>query len=353
MPLLSLPLTKIIDISAWQDDKTTLRRIDFTKPLRHNIRCIMNRAVFSTTRDIIFDYNWIEERRLGYIRGVYGFWDYRPGNPGVEIQAKSLVSILKNDPGEFPVVWMDVERPLQSWPKLPSPRTVLASMKQYALIIEAGLSGKICGYYINGAMIKYLMSDPIAWIQYKSFITSRPLWIAAWPDWLNPNNQGKWKVLPGESLDQYIFRTGWIPNIYNQWNKWLIWQYGTPTEGLKYGMESREVDADFFNGTMEELYRFCGLGVEIDPKPPVEPDNPDEKEEEEDMLKMEVITDNLNVRSGPDTSYQPAIRAIHKSDIVPVYDIAGKRGAWVRIDPFKEEWCCVQNPDGIYLRKVG
>jgi hypothetical protein len=346
---MTLPCTLAIDISTFQDSPLTpTTHIDFTKPHFYNIHLIINRATFSIYPDDDFPYNWQQEKLQHYIRSAYGFYDYRPGNPGVAAQAYALVSALIKDPGEFPVVWMDIERPIATWPLLPKPRVILAAMKQYALIVESGLPGKTCGWYMNPGMIKYLMSDWFAWQQYKAFILARPLWVAAWPDWLNPKNTGIYKALPGETLEQWINRLNWKPNLYNQWVKWLIWQYGTPTYGIKYGMDgSKEIDCDFYNGNYEELLAFCKLVKTDDdviiPDPVVI----------YPQMKVCALW-GLKIRSTPDNisnaNYLYSKTYLSKVTIYETVD--NLYGKWVRIDPDKQEWCCVANNSGVYLKNV-
>lgn len=236
---------RAIDVSTWQDDSNTARRIDWTKPREQGVRLVINRAVFGHQVDDDFGYNWAEQKRLGYYRGAYGFWDYRPGAASTEEQARALVNALKGDPGEFPVVWMDVERPLSTWPALPNRDYCLTQIRRYTLIVEEAL-GKEVGVYMNPAMIQYLRSVNGMLVNLPDWLRAKALWIAAWP---SPPD--------GEKLEDYIERKNWRPNLYGQWSRWLMWQIGV-WDGLAFGMESREVDANFIQMTDAELDELCG-----------------------------------------------------------------------------------------------
>ena len=55
------------------------------------------------------------------------------------------------------------------------------------------------------------------------------------------------------------------PQTYG-WKTFTFWQFGTPSVGLKFGMESREIDLDVFNGTIDELRKFCGVPIISNPE---------------------------------------------------------------------------------------
>ncbi len=43
------------------------------------------------------------------------------------------------------------------------------------------------------------------------------------------------------------------------WDTWHFWQYSAKGDGKKYGVESLDLDMDVFNGSKEDLLKFCGL----------------------------------------------------------------------------------------------
>jgi GH25 family lysozyme M1 (1,4-beta-N-acetylmuramidase) len=68
-------------------------------------------------------------------------------------------------------------------------------------------------------------------------------------------------------------RTVWIanydvntPQLYGQWSKWDFWQMTDRMQGSNYGMDSKQLDGNYWRGTLEELHKFCGSAIVI-PKP--------------------------------------------------------------------------------------
>jgi GH25 family lysozyme M1 (1,4-beta-N-acetylmuramidase) len=47
------------------------------------------------------------------------------------------------------------------------------------------------------------------------------------------------------------------------WGKWTFWQYSSTGDGLAYGMESRGLDMDWFNGMEDELRVFANVGAPV------------------------------------------------------------------------------------------
>jgi GH25 family lysozyme M1 (1,4-beta-N-acetylmuramidase) len=257
------------DTSSWEDNLTTPQEIDWQKPLDLGCTFVINRAIFSTTVDRIFIKAWERQAQLGYLRSAYGFYDYRPGSPSVNDQAISFCNLIKNDTGEIHP-WMDFEQPTSSWPALPPAKTCHGLIKTYKNIVEDKL-GVACGLYTSPKHIAYLASwsgvlhDASASKELEE-ITLMDLWVAAWP--LNP---------PSMTVEEYIDKVKFRPNIYNLWKTWKFWQYSSKADGIKYGMEANALDMNVFNGDYNALLEFAG-------KPTVKP--PAEK-------PIEIIGDNM------------------------------------------------------------
>jgi hypothetical protein len=47
--------------------------------------------------------------------------------------------------------------------------------------------------------------------------------------------------------------------------KWTFWQYSATGDGLAFGAESKAIDLNVFNGTLEELRKFAGIGGTTNP----------------------------------------------------------------------------------------
>lgn len=234
--------TLLIDTSTHQDNSQTPQQIDWSKPALHGVQGVINRAVFVASKDDDFDRNWSEQRGR-YARGAYGFWGYWEGCLPAADQARALVQILKADPGELPVVWLDVEKASSSYPPLPPRSAALPQIERYIATVEDGL-GRACGLYTNLAGLAGLAPIP-------DWLLARPLWIA-WP--LTPST--------GETPEQYIARTGVRPPVQKYWAcDWTLWQYSWKGPGLAMGMESHGLDMDYFNGSENDFRAWCGASL--------------------------------------------------------------------------------------------
>ena len=235
-----------IDTSTHQDNALTPQRIDWSKPAPMGVDFVINRAVYVTAKDDDFDFNWNGQRGK-YLRSAYAFLGYWPGAAAVTAQAQALVNLLKPDPGEFPVWWLDMEKASSAYPELPDRAQLLPMLESYIKTAEDGL-GLGAGLYTNFAGLLKLQPVP-AWLYEK------PLWLA-WP--LSPTT--------GETTEAFIARTRIVPPLKNLWGgkTFTLWQYSWKGPGLAMGMESHGLDMDYFNGTEAELRQWCG----VTPLPP-------------------------------------------------------------------------------------
>lgn len=224
-------MIKGFDVSSWQDNNNTPQKIDWTKAKAQESKFCYIRAAYATKEDEDFKYNW--QGSKGLLRGAYQFYDYRIS---AEKQAEYLVDLMGDDWGELPPA-IDVEQPFEFkkvdgvWKStlVPFPpsdawtRSILA----WISIVEPAC-GKKPVIYSGPNIIRYGLKMGMY-----SPLIKYPLWIA---NYQNPPVK---------------------PNIW-PWQDWVFWQWGTPPVGLMYGMESKELDCNLFNGTIEELNTFAG-----------------------------------------------------------------------------------------------
>lgn len=211
------------DVSSWQNDPTTPQKINWsafaTKAEFVFIRCLMQNGLV----DSDFQYNWTESKKAGLPRGAYA---YLAQNITAVSAAQRLVTALNGDFGELPIV-ADYE--YEGWSSWGSARQYL---KDFLLEVER-LTGKV-------PMIYTSISKWTAWGSTDAYWLKYPLWVA------NYNVSS--------------------PAIPKPWTTWLFWQYGTPTiNPADWGVESKEIDADYFNGTSAEFLAYFGLST---PEPP-------------------------------------------------------------------------------------
>jgi GH25 family lysozyme M1 (1,4-beta-N-acetylmuramidase) len=219
-------MIKGFDVSAWQDNNNTPQKIDWDKAKAQDSKFCFIRAAYSTVEDEDFKFNW--EHSKGILRGAYQFYDYRYT---AKSQADMFVKLMGSDWGELPPV-IDVEQPLENGQPVPFPNAMAyqTGVMTWLKTVEAAC-GKRPIIYTGQNIIKYGLR-----INSTSPLTKYPLWIA-----------------------EYRAPTG-NPN-FTPWPGWAFWQWGTPAIGLAYGMESRELDADLYNGSYEDLLLFCGINV--------------------------------------------------------------------------------------------
>lgn len=201
----------LADVSFWQG------KIDFDTMQRSGVRGVIIRAGQNVWVDRQFDANWQGAKAAGLPRGSYWFYDSRV-KP--EAQADLYLELLKRDPGECPLV-VDYEEnfrgPFRGWNGL---------YRMLERLRRARPDRKIwiyTGYWYW--MANSPQNKPAALAYFKQF----PLWLA----WY--------------STDPKRVR------IPKPWKDAVLWQWGTPPEGIQRGVQSKEIDMNKFTGTREEF----------------------------------------------------------------------------------------------------
>ncbi len=233
-----------MDTSYYQDNNNTSTRPDFKKAYANGVRISIHRAVFANKKDEDFDYNWQAAADAGMFRSAYGFIDYRATAPRITDQGKAMVEALYKDPGEIPVQWGDFEKPNSSWPLLPSRDKCLTILTEWFGVVDAGLQ-RTSGLYGNRETINALTPVPAKTLM-------RKLWIAGWP------------YIPAGETPEVYCKT--LKPTFSPWETWTFWQFTAHGDGKKYGMESGNVDLDWFNGTEAELRAWVGAPVVVEPE---------------------------------------------------------------------------------------
>ena len=237
-----------IDVSFWQDDNSTPQGIDFERARAAGAEFVFIKSSQALFTDQDFTRNWQVARAASLLRGAYHFFDYRVS--ALE-QAKYFVELLRGDPGELAPV-LDVERHPQ-WP-LPTREALLREIQTFLEYVEAQI-GKRPIFYANPAMLYYILKPVPDWlVQY-------PLWIAHYD-------------VPE-------------PNMIAPWPRWTFWQWTAKGDGLYYGVESKGLDMNWFNGSSAELRSFAGLEPGVEPDPVEAPEI------------LQVTATQLNIRLAP------------------------------------------------------
>lgn len=124
------------------------------------------------------------------------------------------------------------------------------------------------------------------------------------------------------------------PRLPNGVSKWLIHQTGERGNGSEVGVASYYVDTNRWNGTMEQMRAWFGLGE----------DEPEPEEPTNELYRAKVTaTIGLRIRSGAGLEY-PQIGSLVYGQEVSVFE---ERNGWGRIDPAEQRWSSLQ-----YLERI-
>jgi len=209
------------DVSFYQDDPATPRGIDFDLMKAAGSDLVIIRAGQRTWADRDVKKNWAAAK--GKLpRGAYWFYDSRE-DP--KKQAALCLSLLGDDLGELPL-WCDFEDkyggPFGRWQDW---YDFMEELKALRPGIRLGVytnyfywSERTIGKGITTASLNY----------FKQY----PLWIAAY----NPVG----------------------PKVPEPWIDWTLWQYTDKGNGPLYGVESKNIDLNYFNGDAEAFANFAG-----------------------------------------------------------------------------------------------
>lgn len=208
----------VCDISFWQDDPTTPKKVDFTV-MSKNADGVIIRAGQHTWADKSFPYNW--QAAKGVLpRGSYWFYDSR-SHP--KAQAELWVKTLGGDLGELGL-WCDFEERYGG---------TYGNWRDWYDFIEA------VEYFAPDANIG-IYTNYYFWTEKTALATNAqlayfgryPLWVAAY------NNVA--------------------PRIPEPWDDYKYWQFTDSGEGSEFGVESKDIDLNVYNGTIEDFQAELG-----------------------------------------------------------------------------------------------
>lgn len=218
---------KIYDISKYQtvmfDEYGKLlpyekqKHIDFSK-MKKKASAVIIKCGQRNYKDPAFDISWKNAREAGIPRGSYWFCD-RFDNP--RNQARLYWSYLNGDVGEG-ILSADFEK--GSWTNLNDLYVFINELQQIS-----GLSNDRIVLYTNYYYFMEAQQNAK-----REWFSKYPLWIASY------------------ASDPSFVK---IPPV---WKECLIWQYGTPVNGLDAGVQSLEIDGNYFNGGYEKFIKYFG-----------------------------------------------------------------------------------------------
>lgn len=267
-----------IDVSVWQDINSTPQMVNFSKAKLAGASFAFMKASQGLYVDPDFVMNWQNAGTAGILRGVYHFLDFKnkPANKTATQwaidQAVFYWGVIKNIKLDFPPV-CDFE----DSGGLPA-ATVTQAFKNFLESLFS-LSGKRAIIYTRMSLWTAYGSADAYWLQY-------PLWPA-----------------------QYFYQTVPAnPTLVKPFTKWLFWQFTDKGDGPTYGCESKQVDLNFFNGTVADLYAYAGVSVPA----PVDPAKAARLDE---LDRMQKYVDGRRAELGPLTDPADTVKAAHINEL--------------------------------------
>lgn len=229
----------VTDVSFYQykytDDslREISRTIDFGK-MREKTPAVILRAGQNLWKDITFDISRKNAKDAGLFHGSYWFYDSR-ADP--KKQAALWVDVLNGDTGELPL-WCDFEdRYGGKWNRWQDWYDFIEYLKEALPTKEIGIYTAYY-YWLEHTVAKAIPKASL------NYFKNYPLWVA-----------------------HYGVR---IPLVPAPWDDWTLWQYTDNGDGLAYGVQSLNIDLNYFNGDEEAFRARFRLGDVKQPSPRVE-----------------------------------------------------------------------------------
>ncbi len=213
--------SKIIipDISFYQDDPTTPQGVDF-RIMRERTPGVIIRAGQNTWTDTRFVEHWRRAKEAGLKRGAYWFYDSR-AEP--KKQAVHFAELLEADPPELGA-WGDFEDryggAYDTW------KHRYDFMENLSLKLPDTRIGIYTGYYYWLERVTGISKERL------EYFARYPLWIAAY----NPS----------------------APLIPPPFKGYMFWQFTDNGDGKLYGVESKNIDLNYFFGDEADFELLFG-----------------------------------------------------------------------------------------------
>jgi lysozyme len=250
------------DVSKWQG------RTDFAGMYQAGARFVFLKASQAMYTDARFIEYYQAARQTPLLIGMYHYLDWT--KPAAD-QAMHFADLIHSYPPDLPPA-LDYEERNGA----PDRKSAAAAATEFMSAVES-LAGK--------PMMAY--TSPGYWAEYgvtTAWFAGHPLWIAHY------------------GVTQ--------PTVPLPWLSWRFWQFTSSGDGALYGVESKQIDLDYYNGAEQDLLSCYGRSAEPQQSPPQQPP-------EGNMIRMQVVISKLNIRSGPAASFGKT-GELHRSDIVVI-----------------------------------
>lgn len=214
----------VVDISKWQDDPNTPLIPNFERMKARGVDGVICKCGEGKSLDRAF---------LPYVEALksakmpYGFYWYYNNLYDPRVQVSTFISAVEQVGYPQLGLWLDLEDrgvgSFRGWKK----------WYDFLYDLERKYPNKLIGIYTGHFYFTEYTQNvgiPHASLQwFKKF----PLWIASY---------------------------GRPPKPTKPWgDKWTLWQFTDVLDGQDYGVESKELDGNYFNGDMEAYEKFFGI----------------------------------------------------------------------------------------------
>lgn len=212
----------LIDTSKWQNDPDTVANVDYALMKSNGCQGVIMKVGQGQLTDRDWEVNSTNARAAGLPVGGYWYYDNR-----FDPKKQADVFLKATEGGVELGLWLDLEDRNQGmykgWKRWYDFIERVKSVRPNAKI------GIYTGYYY---WTEYTIGSGIPKASLNYFLQC-PLWIASY------NAQ---------------------PRIPDPWKtEYKIWQFTDLLDGKHYGVESIELDGNYYNGTKEEYEIFFGL----------------------------------------------------------------------------------------------
>lgn len=235
----------IVDCSKWQDDPATENLIDFEIMKSMGVRGVILKAGQGLYHDRVVKLSWEGAKSAGLPVGLYWYLD-NTVDPKAQANKFLELDLPKAELG----IWVDLEH------RVPGKYMGWKNWYNFITNLQARHPSLRIGIYTGHYYwIEYTKGSGIPQASMQWF-NQFPLWIASY---------------------------GSEPKFTEPWgNDWTIWQFTDLLEGENYGVESKELDGNYFSGNLEEYKEYFKIDIVS------EPQTPDTPTEEPKIMEYEV-----------------------------------------------------------------
>jgi lysozyme len=213
-----------VDVSHYQGE------IDFDVLAASDAEFVIIKAT-QNAKNPAFDRNWAEAKRVGLPRGAYHLAEL---DKDIQEQVFMYLSVVHFEPGDLPPV-LDIET--SKIDEVGDPKLAYERILEWLQTVEQ-LTGATPILYISPRGVDHLEGNTEGLNRYH-------LWDVDYED-------------PEPGLTQQ-------PKLPETFETWTIWQWTSSGPGPEYGMESDDLDLDYFDGCIHELQEFLAMNQPENP----------------------------------------------------------------------------------------